>query len=160
MKGITLERPPDKAKILALPPQIFAGFLLAGLALSQALQTPWLWGWASSGLGWVPLALAMLIAGFAARAMKMHGTAIDPRSATSAIVATGPFRFSRNPLYLSLTLLNMSAACFADSLLMLLRTVPFMVTIHQGVILPEEFYLEQKFGDEYRRYKNRVRRWL
>ena len=92
--------------------------------------------------------------------MKAHNTSANPRRPTAAIVTTGPFRFTRNPLYLSLTLIVVACACFADSLIMLLLTVPLVATLQLGVILPEERYLERKFGDDYRRYRAEVRRWL
>lgn len=151
---------PDKAEIVALPPVIFAGFLLFGLLVNRFWPTPWLGAGAGSAAGYALIALAVALAGSAVWAMKRHQTTIDPRGATTALVSGGPFRFTRNPLYVSLALLNLAAACFADSLIMLALTVPLVIVLQQGVIRPEERYLERKFGEAYRQYQTRVRRWL
>jgi protein-S-isoprenylcysteine O-methyltransferase Ste14 len=87
-------------------------------------------------------------------------TTFDVRKPTSAIVTNGPYRFSRNPSYVSLTLLYGGIACLVNSLWVLLMVVPAVTVMHFGVIKREERYLEAKFGDEYREYKTTVRRWV
>jgi len=79
---------------------------------------------------------------------------------SSALVTNGPYRFSRNPGYVSLTMLYVAIGFFANSLWVLLMVVPAVTVIHFGVIKREERYLEAKFGDEYREYKTTVRRWV
>ena len=79
---------------------------------------------------------------------------------SSALITTGPYRFSRNPGYVSLTLLYGGIACLVNSLWVLLMVVPAVTVMHFGVIKREERYLEAKFGDEYREYKTTVRRWV
>ena len=79
---------------------------------------------------------------------------------TSAIVTDGPYRFSRNPGYVSLTLLYLGIGFLVNSLWVLLMIVPAVIVIHFGVIKREEGYLEANFGDEYREYKTTVRRWV
>jgi protein-S-isoprenylcysteine O-methyltransferase Ste14 len=92
--------------------------------------------------------------------MKHAGTHIDPYKPTMALVVDGPFRFTRNPLYLSLTLLY-SGTAFLLNLLWAILLLPIALVIMQfGVICREERYLEKKFGQEYLRYKARVRRWI
>ena len=87
-------------------------------------------------------------------------TAIDPYKATTAIVQAGPYRFSRNPLYVALTLLSVGIAAWSNTLWILLLLVPAVVVLRIGVIRREEAYLDRKFGDEYRAYQARVRRWI
>ena len=70
------------------------------------------------------------------------------------------FRFSRNPLYLSLTLLFTGLSLVMNSLWGLVVLVPVLVVMHVGVIRREERYLEAKFGESYRQYCSEVRRWL
>jgi protein-S-isoprenylcysteine O-methyltransferase Ste14 len=87
-------------------------------------------------------------------------TAVDPSKPTTAIVSDGVFRFSRNPLYLSMTLLYISISLLFNALWALLLLLPLLVIVQIGVIQREEVYLERKFGDEYLRYKSQVRRWM
>ena len=72
----------------------------------------------------------------------------------------GVYRFTRNPIYLALALLYGALALAADSAVPLLLLPPLLAAVQAGVIAREERYLEAKFGDEYRRYKASVRRWL
>lgn len=149
---------PDKPRIIALPPLIFGVFLVAGLAVAH-LWTARAW----TGGAWigVPLiALALIIASSAVRVMKRHATAINPRRPTTAIVTEGPFGLTRNPLYLSMILLYLGIAASLNSLSMALLALVFALVLRAGVIIPEERYLEDKFGDTYRDYKSQVRRWL
>ncbi len=85
---------------------------------------------------------------------------MNPYQPTTAIVTEGPYRFTRNPIYLSLAVLYAGLAVMANALWSLLLLLAVMLIIHYAVILPEERYLEQKFGEEYRSYKAKVRRWL
>jgi protein-S-isoprenylcysteine O-methyltransferase Ste14 len=79
---------------------------------------------------------------------------------TTAIVFTGPYRFTRNPMYLGLALLQAGLAMVTNSLWPLLTLAPVIVAVRRLVIDREERYLEAKFGEEYRAYKARVRRWV
>ena len=72
----------------------------------------------------------------------------------------GPFRYSRNPLYLGLILLYAGIATAVDAVVVLVFLVPAVVVLYYGVIVREERYLERAFGEDYRSYKARVRRWL
>jgi protein-S-isoprenylcysteine O-methyltransferase Ste14 len=93
-------------------------------------------------------------------AMKRAGTNIRPDQPTLAVVSDGPFRFTRNPLYLALTGLYVGITLLADALWPLLLLVPVLVVLQWGVVAREERYLEAKFGEPYRAYKARVRRWV
>ena len=92
--------------------------------------------------------------------MKRAGTNIRPDQPTLAIVSDGPFRFTRNPLYLALTGLYLSVTLLVDALWPLLSLVPALAVLRWGVVAREERYLEVKFGEQYRAYKSRVRRWV
>ena len=92
--------------------------------------------------------------------MKQAGTNINPLQPATSLVTTGPFRFSRNPLYLSLTLLFAGLSLILNSLWGLIALAPVLAILHFGVILREERYLEAKFGESYRQYRTQVRRWL
>ena len=88
------------------------------------------------------------------------GTNIRPNLPAKAIVTSGPFRFSRNPLYCSLTLLYLGLSAFLNTWWSLILLVPLLLVMHVGVVRREERYLERKFGEEYRRYRSSVRRYL
>lgn len=87
-------------------------------------------------------------------------TSFDVRKPTTVLITDGPFRFSRNPGYLALSLLYAGIAVIADSLWVLALLAPALFVMHYGVIAREELYLERKFGSQYLEYKARVRRWL
>jgi protein-S-isoprenylcysteine O-methyltransferase Ste14 len=92
--------------------------------------------------------------------MKRAGTNVDPREPTTAIVTGGPYRFTRNPLYLSMTLVYAGITALANALPAALLLPAVLAFMRRGVIEREERYLERKFGDEYMDYKARVRRWI
>jgi protein-S-isoprenylcysteine O-methyltransferase Ste14 len=84
---------------------------------------------------------------------------IPVRPAT-ALITEGPFRFTRNPLYLSLALLYLGIALGLGVLWPIVLLPALMLLVQQLVVLREEAYLESRFGDAYRTYRKRVRRWL
>ncbi len=154
------EDAPDKADVIALPPLIYGVALVIGLILHFLLpirflpQMPALW------LGILLILVSILIVGSALRALARANTAFDARKPTTAIVTDGAFRYSRNPMYVSLTLLYLGIALLVNTLWLVLLLVPLMIVIQRGVVAREERYLERKFGDEYLRYKRQVRRWI
>ena len=79
---------------------------------------------------------------------------------TTTIVDAGPYRFTRNPIYLGMIVGLIGLAIAFDSLWLLVALMPFALVIRYGVVAREEAYLERKFGDVYRRFRSRVRRWL
>jgi protein-S-isoprenylcysteine O-methyltransferase Ste14 len=98
---------------------------------------------------------------FAARAeMAKAGTNVNPSLPATAIVTGGPYRFTRNPMYLSLCLLNLGIGLLLCDLIPTILTVGLAAVLHFGVIVREERYLERKFGEVYSTYRGRVRRWL
>jgi protein-S-isoprenylcysteine O-methyltransferase Ste14 len=114
-------------------------------------------------LQWLGIALLVLgvcLFGWFVSALTRAGTPVAPYSQTTAIVTTGPYRLSRNPGYLSMTLIYVGIALVADAPWTLVTLVPAVLVVHFGVIAREESYLERLFGDEYLRYKQRTRRWL
>jgi protein-S-isoprenylcysteine O-methyltransferase Ste14 len=79
---------------------------------------------------------------------------------TTALVTVGPFRYSRNPIYMALTLLDVGVALLINALWILLLVIPAVLVLRYGVIAREEAYLTRKFGDAYRQYTTQVRRWF
>lgn len=151
---------PDTAGLIAPPPLIFLAFLLAGLGLDFLWPYPVLPAPLQYWLGGAVILCSFAMVFPAFRAFKRAGTEVNPKKPTTAIVSEGSFRFSRNPLYLSLAVLVAGIAVAADAIWVVAMLVPTLVVIRYGVIAREEAYLEKKFGEEYLAYKARVRRWL
>src|SRR5262245_5892949 len=98
--------------------------------------------------------------GMGRRTMQAAGTNVNPALPTTAIVTSGPFRFSSNPLYLALTLLYLGLTLAFNTWWGIVVLVPVLIIMHRGVVLREKRYLEHKFGETYRRYRSKVRRYL
>lgn len=150
----------DNPGVVAPPPLIYAGTLAAGLLLNRLRPTPFLPRGLSRALGLSLLAGGLLLGGSGFRTMRRAETEVDPRKPTTTIVTEGPYRYTRNPLYVSMTLMYGGVAALANSLPPILLLPGVLHVMRRGVIEREERYLERKFGDEYLRYKGRVRRWL
>jgi protein-S-isoprenylcysteine O-methyltransferase Ste14 len=133
-----------------------AGFVLDGLYplpfLPPAVPAAWL------GTLVFLVGLALLI--WAATTLRRAGTHIQTVEPTTTIVEEGPYRYSRNPIYIGMMLGLTGLAVGFDSLWLFIMLVPFYFVIRYGVVAREEAYLDRKFGDVYRAYKTRVRRWL
>ena len=149
-------------RVLAPPPLVYLSFLAAGLALH------YLWvkltffpqGWIGHAAGWPIFALGILLLLWAARTFSRSGENIRIEKPTNSLVTAGPFRYSRNPIYLGLALAYIGLSLVFNSYLPLPLLPLVLVIMHFGVIRREEFYLEELFGQEYRDYTARVRRWL
>lgn len=151
---------PDSPHVVILPPLLYLLGLVVGFILH--LLAPW--PIVPPPLGYV-LAGTLLVAGIALGSwarlhLKRRGTPVNPRKATTALVTDGPYRYSRNPLYLRVTLLYLGVSFLVNDMWLLVVLPLVLVALRVGVIGREERYLEAKFGDEYRAYKAKVRRWL
>ena len=151
---------PDSAYVIAPAPVIYATGIATGVVIeyfvpSSLLPFP-IGVWVAVGL----IAVAVGIVVPAYQVLARAQTAFDARKPTTKVVITGPFRFSRNPTYLALSLLHIGISFALGSSWLLLTVVPAVAVTQWGVIGREERYLETKFGDEYRRYASMVRRWL
>lgn len=149
----------DRPGVAAPPPIIYALGFAAGLLIEAwfphpVLPQPW-----AHRLAMLLFALGLLgIAGVAA--FHRAGTSPNPYKATSQLVTTGIYRFTRNPMYVGFTFWYLAAACWKNSLWPFLFLPIVLLVMLYGVILREERYLERRFGDDYRAYQQRVRRWL
>ena len=152
----------DNPGVIAPPPLIYAGALVGSLLLHLAFPVkvkllPRRVSWI---LGGSLIGIASLLILSAFRVMRQAGTEVNPTRPTSTLVVKGPFQFTRNPLYLSLTLAYSGIAMLLNALWAMLMLPVILLVMRRWVIDREERYLEQKFGEEYLRYKARVRRWL
>lgn len=154
------EKTPDNAGVIAFPPLLFLGTLLVALLLRYVFPTPLLLSITALLIGAALVLTGVITLLLSFRGMIQHHTAINPSGATTAIVSTGLYRYTRNPMYLSLTLIYIGASVTANAWWGLLLLVPLLVAVQKGIIEREEQYLARKFGNEYLSYKARVRRWL
>jgi protein-S-isoprenylcysteine O-methyltransferase Ste14 len=150
----------DSPNVLVLPPLLYGVALAAGLLLHWLAPRPILSSNVRYWVGGTILALGAALAVWGRALMERAGTNVNPTLPTTALVTTGPFRFSRNPLYVALTLLYVGLALLTNALWVLVLIVPVLVLMHYGVVRREERYLEAKFGAAYGAYRARVRRYL
>ena len=150
----------DNPGVVAPPPLIYAVALAVGLLAHRLRPVSFLPRELSRLFGWTLLGGGLLLGCFGVRALRDAGTNVDPYKPVTAFVAEGPYRFTRNPLYLGLTLMYGGAAALTNALWTVILLPPVLGVMQRGVIEREERYLERKFGDEYLLYKARVRRWI
>ena len=150
----------DKAGIIAPPPLIYLVPLVFGLLLNRKFPIPFLPRTLARNLGWPLLSTGVLLLGWFGSAMRHAGTPASPYKPVSHIVTEGPFRYSRNPAYVAMTMIYTGIASLANALWAILLLPVALLVIQRGVIEREEHYLERKFGEEYSSYKTRVRRWI
>ncbi|MCU0238373.1 MAG: isoprenylcysteine carboxylmethyltransferase family protein [Pyrinomonadaceae bacterium] len=150
----------DNPNVIAPPPLIF----LSGLVLGGIVT---FFDWSLM----LPYALAVLLANLlillgigviaiAYLQMRKAKTNIEPWKPTTKILDSGVYKYSRNPIYVAMALIYLGIACLFNSIWFLLFLPICLLVIHFGVILREEIYLENKFGEDYLDYKKRVRRWI
>jgi protein-S-isoprenylcysteine O-methyltransferase Ste14 len=151
------------AGVIARPPLLFLGALVLGCVLDrfQALPFP-LTG--SEPVRWI-IAGSLILIGVTLAAAGIRNflrarTPVPTNEPTRALVTTGIHGWTRNPIYLGMFLLYGGIGLAAGSASILLLTLPLAIAIRYGVVAREEAYLERRFGDAYRDYRARVRRWL
>jgi protein-S-isoprenylcysteine O-methyltransferase Ste14 len=154
--------PADVPGVVALPPFILLGFLVAATVLEAVIPLPVL---AADGVARYVVGTVLVVSGFAmiglgTRRFLAAGTNIPPNLPTTALVMDGIYGRTRNPLYLGSTLIYLGLSTAAGSLWAIMLVMPLLWVISVGVIAREERYLERKFGDAYRAYKARVGRWM
>ena len=151
----------DNPGVIAPPPLIYAGSLAAGLLANRRLRPPFpLPRRLSRPIGSLLVVSGFLVGLLGFREVRQAGSNVDPYKPVTAIVTGGPYRFTRNPMYLGFTLMYVGISALANALSPLLLLPAILAVMRRGVIEREERYMEGKFGDEYLHYKESVRRWI
>lgn len=150
----------DAPDVVARPPLIFLGSILVGSILQVLWPVRFVPHALTTLLGGSLIAVSVILFTLAVRVLRAAGTGIRTNQPTTAIVVRGPYRFSRNPIYLSFALFQLGVAIWANSAWILATLIPTVGIIRYGVIAREEAYLARRFGQRYRQYKGGVRRWL
>jgi len=150
----------DTAGVAIRPPVLYLGTLLFGGLIDLVFPAPlpiFAGRLPTAGLA---LALGLALLALCFRRFKAAGTNVPTWMPTTALVISGPYRFSRNPIYLALTLAYLGLALGYGSWWPVVLLAPVLIVMRFGVIGREERYLEAKFGDAYRAYCESVRRWI
>jgi protein-S-isoprenylcysteine O-methyltransferase Ste14 len=154
----------DTPGVIARPPLIFVGFLMLSFALDALLPLPLRPADIDSKLSWTVSAVLILLGlvtiTLGIRNFMRAGTPVPTRDPTRALVTTGIHARSRNPIYVAMFLIYVGIGLLADTAWIFVLFVPLALVIRYGVVAREEAYLARKFGDAYRAYQSRVRRWL
>jgi protein-S-isoprenylcysteine O-methyltransferase Ste14 len=144
---------------LLRPPIVFLFAILVGIALNRVRPLPFRPS-ALVMLGPIATTCAVLLFLLSYREFRAAGTSVRGSERTTTVVRTGPYRFSRNPIYLSFILLALGLSVWLNDLWLLVTLVPAVGFIAMVVIPREERFLERNFNDQYSIYKAQVRRWL
>lgn len=150
----------DSPGVVAPPPLVFASGLIAGAILTWFLPTallPPVIGYVTGGF-LATVGLAMILSIYIA--MRRAKTNIEPWKPTTAVIESGLYRYSRNPIYVAMAIVYLGIAAMFVLTWSLLFLPVCLLFIHFFQILPEEKYLETKFGSSYNAYRSRVRRWI
>ena len=147
------------AGVVAPPPLIYLGPLLAGLVLDRFLPLPRMPA-AIRAVGVPLLAGGVGLGAWFLASMREAKTAVDPYQPSTALVVGGPFRFTRNPAYLGFAFAYAGISLLAGGRWPLVLLPGVVAAIDRGVIRREEAYLLHRFGDRYHDYRSRVRRWF
>lgn len=155
-------KPTERPSPVPWPPILLVAAFLAGLFLQRVYPLPWpgLDDWPARlvGLGIGAAGLALIL--WAAITLWRHRTTVMPTRGVSELVTDGPFRFRRNPIYIGDAMVLLGLAEITKSLWMVLLVPVFAGLVTWLAILPEERHLEAKFGDAWRAYRDRTRRWI
>jgi protein-S-isoprenylcysteine O-methyltransferase Ste14 len=154
----------NASNVVIRPPVLFLLALAAGLLADRWIVPLDL----VPGVRWLTrqwMAGAIIVAGVAVvvdcvRRFRRAGTRVQTSQPSTAIVESGLYRYSRNPIYLGLSCIHLGVAVADNNAWLPLLLLPVLVVLRYGVIAREEAYLERRFGTRYAAYKARVRRWL
>jgi len=150
----------EKRELRVHPPILYLAALMAGLGLNA------LWPMTFLSSRWTrPIGIGLIVVGLAIMPsvlwrFRRAGTTFHPHKPASALVTGGPYRFSRNPAYVALTLWYLGIGLLLNNTWVLLLVLPPLLIMDRHVIPGEECRLETQFGEDYRRYKAGVRRWV
>jgi protein-S-isoprenylcysteine O-methyltransferase Ste14 len=150
----------DNPNVVAPPPLIALAAIVIGFVLEYVWPMPLPEREARLFIGIATFALGFALFAWALATFRSAGTSVETRKPSTTVVVAGPYRLTRNPIYLGMALGIVGVGIAAGSVWVFAMTLPFLAVIDHGVISHEERYLEAKFGAPYRAYRERVRRWV
>ncbi|HLO27537.1 MAG TPA: isoprenylcysteine carboxylmethyltransferase family protein [Anaerolineales bacterium] len=155
-----MTNPADRAAVKIAPPVLLLVHIFAAFILNWLLPLPFVFPGFLIWIGDAFILAGLALPFSAVNQLRKAHTTLDPHSPVTEIVTSGPYRFSRNPIYLGFLCLLIGFPLIFRSYWGLILSPVFMVLLYELVIKHEEAYLENKFGEIYTAYKARVRRWL
>lgn len=150
----------DNPGVIALPPLIFIAFLALGILINRIYPLHFIDNPIRNIIGAIFVVYSVFTSGLAIFQMRKAGTNVDVRKPSTTVVTEGIYRYTRNPMYVSMVLLLVALSVLLNNIWITIITPFFVIVIQNGVIEREERYLEDKFGTNYTSYKKRVRRWI
>jgi protein-S-isoprenylcysteine O-methyltransferase Ste14 len=151
---------PDNPGVRFPPPLLYAAAVVAGWMLDRQWPMPIGAGSPRRVLAWLLIAMAAGLAASGVRSFWQKHTSIVPIRPATALVIAGPYRFTRNPMYVGMALLTVAFGLLLNTWWPIVLLIPTLILIQFFVIAPEERYLRRRFGAEYDAYTRQVRRWL
>jgi protein-S-isoprenylcysteine O-methyltransferase Ste14 len=155
-----MARDPDTAKIVMFPPVLVGGAMVLGFVLDWLYPIPLLSPGLAHGLSGLLALFSIMLAFSAQRVMSRAGTSVRPDRPTTAVVTDGPYRWTRNPIYIAELGIYVAVALWINGLAPVILFPVLVVALDWGVVRREEAYLSEKFGEPYRTYLTQVRRWI
>jgi protein-S-isoprenylcysteine O-methyltransferase Ste14 len=150
----------SSARVIPPPPLVYLAFVGCAWGLAKAIPLDLPSHELVRYTGWVAIAVGIALMLWSAIEMYRHRTTINPYGKPTSLLQTGPFRFSRNPIYLADSLVFCGIGLLLESVWPWLLLPLLIVCMQRTVIVHEEHLLTRLFGDDYRTYRRRVRRWL
>ena len=154
------EHSKNAPNVMSCPPLVFLGALGLGFLLNWLLPLRSFSSESARIVGGILGLAGTLLGAWGVHTLHRAGTGVRPDQPVTALVTGGPFRYSRNPLYIALTAIYLGIALSLGAWWPLATLVPALAVVHWKIVRREEQYLEARFQDEYRAYKTRVRRWI
>lgn len=151
---------PDKAGVIMFPPLLYLLVLLTGILLSYCFPYQLIKSDIALPLGIVIAATGITTLLFAATLFRKKKNPVNPSGSTKLIISSGIYQYTRNPMYLSLTLIYTGISIITNSWFSFIFLFPLLIVVQKGIIEREEKYLTRKFGNDYLAYKEKVRRWI
>jgi protein-S-isoprenylcysteine O-methyltransferase Ste14 len=151
---------PDSAGVRVPPPAFYAIAVLGGYLLNRRWPLPVGEGVIVAAAAWVLTLVWVALTISSVGNFRRSRTSIVPIRPATALVTSGIYRFTRNPMYVGMAALTAALALFMNSWWPIVLLLPVLVVVRVFVIALEERYLERRFGAEYVGYMRRVRRWL
>lgn len=142
------------------PPLVYLVAIIVGVAIDIRWPLTFLPGAITGPIGSILVLAAIVLFVYAVRTFRAAGTSVRGNQPTTTIVRSGPYRFTRNPIYVAFSLLQFGLAIWINSLWLIITLIGAIALMAYVVIPREESYLERRFGAEYRNYQASVRRWL
>ncbi len=152
--------PGETAGVIAPPPLLLLAAVLLGFGLHRLLPLPLVPPAIEKPLGAIVVGAGVVLLGAAVREFVRAGTSVETRRPSTSLVTGGPYRWTRNPIYLSLAILQLGFASLVNSVWLAAMIAPLVFALHFGVILREERYLAKRMGPDYERYLKTARRWI